>query len=265
MAHKHPANKPKTKNPKSPTNPSLPPQAPPPPEDHSPRDERTGYKPDQTPIWKICLDGMTFLAIVIAGIIYWSQLQAMLSANDLTRKSIHDSQRAWIGISKIVPNSFEHGASVDSPSRFLLTVTFTLRNFGHSGAQEVRIFPELHPFDNSPDKPKICDDSKAGRYLGDMLLPEQEREVPYGVNIDVSEMEAALKKQNPAIGRNLLLVLRGCIEYVDDRTETQPHYTPFSYFVTRVPPDRFINVDQQSVPGSGIVLQPNLNNPGGID
>ena len=202
---------------------------------------------------------------VVAAVIYGCQLSAFRDANDLTKQSIHTSGRAWIGMEDISPVSFEKGSDVDSNSRFLLTVVFKLRNYGHSAAQHVRIFPKLEPFSSVATTTGACDDSKAGLYVGDVIMPEQKREYPYGVRVTVADMESALKRQNPALGRNLALTLRGCIEYIDDPSEKVPHHTPFSYFVTRTSGDHFFTPDLQGVSGSDISLTSISVYPGPTD
>jgi len=207
---------------------------------------------------------LTNLVLIVVGIsaagIYGCQLNELRRANDLTRQSIHASGRAWVGIEKMTPNSFDRGSA-----EFVLGVTFTLRNYGHSAAHHVRIFPQLGVANSSTITTGICDDSKAGKYVGDVILPEQKRDYPEAVNVTVADMESALKQQNPAMGRNLMLILRGCVEYMDDPTEKTPHHTPFSYFITRSGNERLFTPDLQSVPGPEVVLSPASIYPGPTD
>jgi hypothetical protein len=116
--------------------------------------------------------------------------------------------------------------------------------------------------DSSNTTSGVCNDSNAGKYLGDVILPEPAPDASFGVRITVANMESALKRQNPGMKRNLILILRGCIEYVDDLGENPPHHTPFSYFVTRNGKDRYFTPDVQSVLGTDINLTPAILDPG---
>ncbi len=183
-----------------------------------------------------------------------------------TQKAFHDEQRAWIGIETATPVSFEKGATVEYGPTFSLSVAFTLRNYGHSAAQHVRIFPKLEVIDASNTHTGICNDSTGGKvYVGDVIFPEQKRDYSWGISIPLADMESAVKRQNPAMGRNLILSLRGCVEYIDDPNEVNPHHTPFSYFVMRVGSERYFTPDLQSVPGGDITLDPASIYPGPTD
>jgi hypothetical protein len=151
------------------------------------------------------------LLLLIVGVrlacIYSGQLNAMLEANRLAGESAHNSQRAWIGIEKVEPIGMEKGASVEDKVRFLLSVKFTLKNYGHTAAQNVRIFSRLEPTYGSNTLGGVCDDSKAGVYKGDVLLPEQPRPYPEGISVSLAAIEAELKQQNPVTGRKFIMSL----------------------------------------------------------
>lgn len=209
---------------------------------------------------------IVMFATIAYVIVATCQLHEIKRTNDLTHQAMHASERAWVGVEKATPISFEKGSDADSPSRFLLTVTFTLRNYGHSAGQHVRIFPRLDAADTSTTTTGACDDSTGGKvYVGDVILPEQTTDTSEGIRITVADMESALKRQNPAMGRNLILSLRGCVEYVDDPSEVNPHHTPFSFFVMRTGNERFFTPDLQSIHGSSITLSAASLYPGPTD
>lgn len=209
---------------------------------------------------------IVMLATIAYVIVAAYQLHEIKRTNDLTNQAMHASGRAWVGVEKATPISFEKGSDADADSRFLLTVTFTLRNYGHSAAQHVRIFPQLDVADTSTTTAGVCPDSTGGKvYFGDVILPEQQQDTSEGIRITVADMESALKRQNPAMGRNLILSLRGCIEYIDNPSEDKPHHTPFSYFVMRAGAERYFTPDLQIVPGNSITLSPARLNPGPTD
>jgi hypothetical protein len=135
----------------------------------------------------------------------------------------------------------------------MLTVTFKVHNYGHSAAQRVRIFPELTPY--SVSNTGKCDDSKAGKYFGDVIMPEQDIDHPWGVAVARKDVEDAIRRQNPTFGRKLLLTLSGCIVYFDDPSEKTPHHTAFSYTVTTHSGNHLIDADANSIPVDDISLE----------
>jgi hypothetical protein len=77
----------------------------------------------------------------VAALVYGCQLEQMRVSNSATKQAMHDSNRAWIGLAKITPVSFEKGADVESDSVFLFTVTFGLKNYGTLSPNTYASFP----------------------------------------------------------------------------------------------------------------------------
>jgi len=58
--------------------------------------ETNHCKPDQTPWWKILIEGLMLAAVISAAITYGRQLGQMLRANDLAQKTFEVSQQASV-------------------------------------------------------------------------------------------------------------------------------------------------------------------------
>jgi hypothetical protein len=198
---------------------------------------------------------------ILAASIYGCQLTEIRRANDLTRQSIHSNGRAWIGIEAVSLNSLDK-----DDQDAMLGITFTLKNYGHSAAEHVRILPELDVLGATTGAAAKCSDSNAGINVGDVTLPDQKRDYPLGLKITDAEIESSFKKLNPVIGRNLPgLIVLGCLEYIDDPTEKSPHHTPFSYVVTKPVGEGFISLETKHIPGNKLVIESNPTYPGPTD
>jgi hypothetical protein len=204
------------------------------------------------------------------------ELQAQADRMDAARKSseraskqalrilidnARTDQRAWIGVEDVKPMDFERN---DAAGVINLGVTFTLRNYGHSAAEHVRVFPVLDatPWDFSSFP---CDDSTAKNYSGDVIFPTQRRDFNHEITLTLADVESAFKRQNPQLGNVMLLRVRGCIEYTDTPTETKPHHTPFSYNVVRTDGGGFITPETQQVPRQHLNLLPDFIHTGPTD
>jgi hypothetical protein len=199
--------------------------------------------------------------IMIATVIYSAfagcQLKEIKATNELTKQAMHVSSRAWVGIESAVPNRLDKTGQGQA-----LVVSFTIKNYGHSAAQNVRIFPEMSVLGVSGG-PDTCNDSNAGQYIGDVILPDQKREFPWSVTITNADIEASLKKMNPALGRYLAgFIVHGCLEYIDDPAEKTFHHTPFSYVVSRQmgkegmsAPEGFISPETPHIDGDKLAIE----------
>lgn len=206
--------------------------------------------------------GCAVLLVIITGCytyVAWHQWCEMRRTNDLTKLAMHSSGRAWVGIESATPISFDK-----TDQGAMLNMIFVLKNYGHSAAEHVRIFPKLYVLGPPRNNLAVsCEASNAEKYIGDVVLPEQPRQIPWGVGITSAEINSALAELNPAIGRDNIpgFVLAGCVEYIDDPTEKTPHHTPFVYFVTR-PAKGFISTNTKHIPGKNLAIESNPIYPG---
>jgi hypothetical protein len=220
-------------------------------------DKPTHWGPPLEAICAVLLVFITGAYTFFAG----HQWGEMRRTNNLTKQAMHISSRAWVGIESVTPISLDR-----DDNGVMLTVNFTLKNYGHSAAEHVRIFPELHILGAVSGAGGKCGDSNAGVYVGDVILPEQKRELPWGPYITNAEIESEMRKINPAIGRNIPgLIIQGCLEYIDDPTETVSHHTPFSYWITRPVGRGFIPIETKHLSSGDLVVESNPEYPGPTD
>lgn len=168
------------------------------------------------------------------------KLQSQVDQMDASRKSadrnsatsmqatidnFHKEDRAWVGISNAKPLRFTPNAATRSAN---MLVAFTLRNYGHSAANNVRFLAVL---ESDPTIVSLSCDEVAKIHAGEVLLPTQEHTLNWAMNLTSDQIAKGWSHQNPALGQELVLRIVGCIEYTDRNGENLPHRTPFSYLV----------------------------------
>ena len=144
-----------------------------------------------------------------------------------TIDSFHNEDRAWIGISEAKPVSFAGNATAKSAN---MQVAFTLRNYGHSAAENIRFLAVL---ESDPTITKLsC--GEVDKIHGTMvLLPTQEQTLNWVMSLTPEQIAKGWLHQNPALGKILSLMIVGCMDYTDRDSEKPTHRTPFSYLVYR--------------------------------
>jgi hypothetical protein len=74
--------------------------------------------------FRIVLDVILAAVAISALVIYGGQLHQMRTANELTKEAIHASERAWVGVKNVNPDSFERGAGSIHRTRCRGTASF---------------------------------------------------------------------------------------------------------------------------------------------
>jgi len=179
-----PKNQPTHKGDGPPPNHPIPWNLEPSPEDHSPRHQRTECRPDQTPISKLVLDSLTFIAAVVVAVIYYNQLVTLVDSNKINRESLQAVQRAFISYHGIVTTravsafggeryiSFQSEYQNDGNTPALNVVNMYVTGEGKSSIPE-EIFLKGKP-EELPDKFIVTSIGPKGTLQGTspQLLPE---------------------------------------------------------------------------------------------
>ncbi len=144
-----------------------------------------------------------------------------------TIDSFHNEDRAWIGISNATPISFGGNAAVQSAN---MQVAFTLRNYGHSAAENVRFLAVL---ESDPTISTLSCDEVDKIHATIVLLPTQEHTLNWVMSLTPDQIATGWSHQNPALEKILSIRIVGCIDYTDREGERPTHRTPFSYLIFR--------------------------------
>jgi hypothetical protein len=233
LAHKHPGQQAKHKDPGGPLKPPLAADVPPAPEDHDPSHKGARCKPDQTPIWKIWLDILTFVAVVIAAVAYWMQLGAMIDANKLSRESLESVQRAFlvfVGIDKGVRTK-DHEAQhfYDFRGAFQNNgATPAINVVGHF--KVVSSFSTPIPeseFQGTGHSPSVT--------IGPKMTQETEPKSVYERSILGRDLADDLHDL-PHDSKTLPILTYGWVVYRDVLPNTAPHLTEFCQLLTGAKP-----------------------------
>jgi len=111
-----------------------------------------------------------------------------------------------------------------------MSVDFGLRNYGHSAAQHVQIFPEFIISSDETRHNPACKKTYPPNDLGYVVLPTELLQTTYAMNIQASAiLEDRRKHPRPPEDRNIFMEVIGCVVYSDGVSNGQLHHTPFSY------------------------------------
>jgi hypothetical protein len=175
-------------------------------------------------------------------------------AMQATIDSFHNGDRAWVGISNANPISFGGNAAAQSAN---MQVAFTLRNYGHSAAENIRFLAVL---ESDPTISTLSCDEVDKIHATMVLLPTQEHTLNWVMSLTSDQIAKGWSHQNPALEKILSLRIVGCIDYTDREGERPTHRTPFSYLVYRLHGDS-ITLDT-TLPGDEISLDSMFENVG---
>lgn len=144
----------------------------------------------------------------------WQAVGAARDQADIARRSLVASDRPWVMLIDIKPASF----SSDDDAGVMLSVNISVKNVGHSPAQNVSITGRLliGDFDPPPDQAmaSVCQEPRSSYFVipGQALFPDRDQDVyggsayPFGISAErVWEARAArinsTREYNIAIGR----------------------------------------------------------------
>jgi hypothetical protein len=194
-------------------------------------DEARAYKrrEQRRDRWKVFLEGLTLIGVLVYGGVAYRQWEAMLAANTNSETALEITQRAWIGIDEIKVVRTNVGNI--TPSDVQLQITLILRNFGHSLATDIRM-----NFDGAADEKhlavvaeRVCWDKSFPlpiRHIS--IFPDRTTPYAFGSMLPAERIKVLDKYPMP--------FMIGCFTYADpynglctDKDRRECHWTRFCY------------------------------------
>jgi hypothetical protein len=134
-----------------------------------------------------------------------------------------------------------------------MEIVFNLRNYGKSPAERVEIHPKLEIMEPENRHDSACEPYYGQTDSGYSVLPTEPLQVTYGINVQRSEIETALKRQGS--DRSLFFKVIGCVVYRGKGNKGDAHHTPFVYGLEIKDNLFYINADMPSVPDNMMELK----------
>ena len=183
---------------------------------------------------------------------------ATVASNKALQASVEFAQRqqrAWVGVESATPTLLKRN---DAKQSLELSVTFSLRNFGRSAADHVRISAVLIPEDLNQLSQDVCT-TRLDNLPGDVLIPGQAHELSQDVLVSIQELRLVTSRPQRNLGNGVVIQLQGCVRYSDSFDPSFSFSTPFAYFLTGK--NGLITPDAQTAQGDQLFL---IQSPTGV-